>query len=340
MKLSNKLFGAFLASVLISLSSTAFAFTACQVTDIGGVDDKGFNATSWKGVQDAVAKHGIGSKLLESNAETDYVPNLNSFVSEGCDIIVSVGFLMGEATANAAKENPDSKFAIVDFAYDPTIPNVMGLIYNTDEAAFLAGYLAAGVSKTGIVVTFGGINIPPVTIFMDGFVAGVNHYNKTKGTNVTVLGWDPVSKEGLFTNNFSSLDDGRAFAQNLYDEGADIVMPVAGPVGLGSAALASELGTDSLKIIGVDVDQYVLDTKNQSVYLTTVERGMDATVLGAIESAKNGSFKGGVYVGTLANNGVRIAPYHDLSSSVSNGLNNEIKKLKSSIINGFLSVKN
>ena len=188
MKLSNKLFGAFLASVLISLSSTAFAFTACQVTDIGGVDDKGFNATSWKGVQDAVAKHGIGSKLLESNAETDYVPNLNSFVSEGCDIIVSVGFLMGEATANAAKENPESKFAIVDFAYDPTIPNVMGLIYNTDEAAFLAGYLAAGVSKTGIVGTFGGINIPPVTIFMDGFVAGVNHYNKTKGTNVTVLG--------------------------------------------------------------------------------------------------------------------------------------------------------
>jgi basic membrane protein A len=247
---------------------------------------------------------------------------------------------MGEATANAAKENPDSKFAIVDFAYDPTIPNVMGLIYNTDEAAFLAGYLAAGVSKTGIVGTFGGINIPPVTIFMDGFVAGVNHYNKTKGTNVTVLGWDPESKEGLFTNNFSSLDDGRAFAQNLYDEGADIVMPVAGPVGLGSAALASELGTDSLKIIGVDVDQYVLDTKNQSVYLTTVEKGMDATVLGAIESAKNGSFKGGVYVGTLANNGVRIAPYHDLSSSVSNGLNNEIKKLRSSIINGFLSVKN
>ena len=340
MKLSNKFFGAFIVSILIGLSSTAFAFTACQVTDIGGVDDKGFNATAWKGVQDAVAKHGIGSKLLESSAETDYVPNLNSFVAEGCDVIVSVGFLMGEATANAAKENPGSKFAIVDFAYDPTIPNVMGLIYNTDEAAFLAGYLAAGVSKTGIVGTFGGINIPPVTIFMDGFVAGVNHYNKTKATNVTVLGWDPVSKEGLFTNNFSSLDDWRAFAQNLYDEGADIVMPVAGPVGLGSAALASELGTDSLKIIGVDVDQYILDTKNQSVYLTTVEKGMDATVLGAIEAAKNGNFTGGVYVGTLANNGVRIAPYHDLASSVSNELNNEIIKLKSSIINGFLSVKN
>ena len=112
----------------------------------------------------------------------------------------------------------------------------------TDEAAFLAGYLAAGVSKSGVVGTFGGINIPPVTIFMDGFYHGVQHYNKTKGTSVQVLGWDPATKEGLFTNNFSNLDDGRAFAKNLNDEGADIVMPVAGPVGLGSAALATELG--------------------------------------------------------------------------------------------------
>ena len=125
---------------------------------------------------------------------------------------------------------------------------------------------------------------------MDGFVAGVNHYNKTKGTSVSVLGWDPASREGLFTNNFSSLDDGSAFAQNLYDEGADIVMPVAGPVGLGSAALASELGADNLKIIGVDVDQYVKDPKNQSVYLTTVEKGMDASVLSAIEMAKKDIF--------------------------------------------------
>ena len=140
--------------------------------------------------------------------------------------------------------------------------------------------------------------------------------------------------------DFSSLDDGRAFAQNLYDEGADIVMPVAGPVGLGSAALASELGTDSLKIIGVDVDQYVKDTKNKSVYLTTVEKGMDSSVLNAIEMAKKNIFTGGLYVGTLANNGVRIAPYHDQASAVSNSLNNEIIKLKSSIINGFISVKN
>ena len=161
--ITKKTISAAVVASLVGLSSAAHAFTACQVTDIGGVDDKGFNATAWKGVQDAVAKHGIDSKLLESKSETDYMPHLSSFVAEGCDVIVSVGFLMGEATATAAKENSSAKFSIVDFAYDPTTPNVVGQVFATDQAAFLAGYLAAGVSKTGIVGTFGGINIPPVT---------------------------------------------------------------------------------------------------------------------------------------------------------------------------------
>ena len=138
---------------------------------------------------------------------------------------------------------------------------MLGQVFATDEAAFLAGYLAAGISKTGMVGTFGGINIPPVTIFMDGFYYGVQYYNADKGTNVEVLGWDPKKQKGLFTDNFESLDDGRTFAQNLVDEGADIVMPVAGPVGLGSAALASELGADKLKIIGVDIDQFESDPR-------------------------------------------------------------------------------
>ena len=203
----------------------------------------------------------MASRAASSNrqAETDYEANINSLLGGGCDVIITVGFLLGDATKTAAEANPDQKFSIVDFAYDPTIPNVLGQVYATDEAAFLAGYLAAGMTKTGMLGTFGGINIPPVTIFMDGFVHGANYYNAQKGTDVTVLGWNPETREGLFTNNFESLDDGRAFAQNLYDEGADIVLPVAGPVGLGSAALADELGTDKLKIIGVDADLYLTD---------------------------------------------------------------------------------
>ena len=219
------------------------------------------------------------------------------------------------------------------------LPNVLGQVFATDEAAFLAGYLAAGVSKSGVVGTFGGINIPTVTIFMDGFYYGVQHYNKTKGTSVQVLGWDPAKKEGLFTNNFSNLDDGRAFAKNLHDEGADIVIPVAGPVGLGSAALAAELGVDALKIIGVDVDQYVTDPEHRGVYLTSVEKKMDSTVLAAIKAAMDGTFQGGVVVGTLKSGGVGLAPYHDLDAAVPAELKAEIEALSKGIIDGTINVK-
>ena len=330
-------FAALLAAT--AMAGPALAFKACQITDVGGVDDKGFNETAWKGMQDAQKELGVEAKLLESKAETDYEPNINSFLGEKCDMILTIGFLLGDATKKAAEANPDTKFSIVDFAYDPVIPNVLGQVYATDEAAFLAGYLAAGVSKSGVVGTFGGINIPPVTIFMDGFVHGVNYYNKQKGASVTVLGWDPAKKEGLFTNNFDSLDDGRAFAKNLHDEGADIVMPVAGPVGLGSAALASELGVDSLKIIGVDVDQYVTDPEHQGVYLTSVEKKMDATVVAAIKAAVDGSFAGGVTVGTLASGGVALAPYHDLDAAVPAELKAEIDAIAAGIKDGSISVK-
>jgi basic membrane protein A len=332
---------AFAAAAVLAVATwqpaPAAAFSACQITDTGGVDDKGFNQTAWKGVQDAEKELGVEGKLLESKAETDYEPNINSFIGQNCDIIVTVGFLLGDATKKAAEANPNQKFSIVDFAYDPTIPNVLGQVYATDEAAFLAGYLAAGVSKSGVVGTFGGINIPPVTIFMDGFLHGVNYYNKQKGKSVKVLGWD--GKEGLFTGNFNSLDDGRAFAKNLNDEGADIVMPVAGPVGQGSAALAAELGTDKLKIIGVDVDQTQTDPEHKAVFLTSVLKRMDSTTLSAIKSAQDGSFKGGVIVGTLKSGGVGIAPYHDLDSAVPAELKAEIEALSKGIQDGSVSVK-
>jgi basic membrane protein A len=327
------------AAWLGAMAGSAAAFTVCQVTDTGGVDDKGFNQTAWKGVQDAETQLKVQGKLLESKAETDYVPNINAFVAEKCDLIITVGFLLGDATKAAAEANPNIKFSIVDFAYDPTIPNVLGQVYNTDEAAFLAGYLAAGVSKSGVVGTFGGINIPPVTIFMDGFVRGVDYFNKQHGKSVKVLGWDPVKKEGLFTNNFDSLDDGKTFAKNLYDEGADIVMPVAGPVGQGSAALATELGPDKLKIIGVDVDQYDTDPEHKGVFLTSVLKRMDSTTVEAIKEAVDGTFKGGVVVGTLASGGVGLAPFHDLDGQVPADLKAELDKIAAGIKDGSISVK-
>jgi basic membrane protein A len=308
----------------------------CEVTDTGGVDDKSFNAAAWSGAQRAADDFDAEAKVLESQAETDYEVNINSFVDQGCDIIVTVGFLLGDATETAANANPDSNFAIVDYAYEAAPSNLKGLVFNTDEAAFLAGYLAAGVTETDKVGTFGGVNIPTVTIFMDGFANGVAYYNAQKGTSVEVLGWDPATQEGSFTNNFESLDDGRAFAQSLVDEGADIVMPVAGPVGLGSAQLASELGTFS--IIGVDVDQTVSDSGNAGVYLTSVMKGMDNAVYAAADEALNGTYTNDLYVGTLSNEGVSIAPYHDWDSKVPQELKDEVVQLRQDIIDGNVSV--
>ena len=332
-------FAALLAATALGTTAPAWAFKACAVTDTGGVDDKGFNQYTWQGVQDAAKKGGFDAKVLESKAETDYVPNLNSFVTEKCDVIVTVGFLLGDATKAAATANPGIKFSIVDFAYDPTIPNVLGQVYATNQAAFLAGYLAAATTKTSVIGTFGGINIgAPVTDFMDGFVWGVNYYNKQKGKSVKVLGWDPVKKQGLFTGNFDSLDDGKAFAKNLNDEGADIVMPVAGKVGQGSAALAVELGVDKLKIIGVDTDQYMTDPDHKGVFLTSVQKQVGSTSATAVTEAFKGTFKGGVLVGDLKSGGVGVAPFHDFDAAIPAALKAELAKISKGIIDGSIKV--
>ncbi len=311
------------------------AFKACEVTDTGGIDDKSFNATAWKGVEDARRQLGIEGKYLESQQQTDYEKNINAFIDEKCDIIITVGFLLGDATKAAAEKNPNVKFSIVDFAYDPTIPNVLGQVFSTDQAGFLAGYVAASVTKTGKIGTFGGIQIPTVTVFMDGFALGAKAYNEKHGTKVEVLGWDPVAQTGLFTGNFESTDDGRTMGQTLMDEGADIIMPVAGPVGLGTAAAAKERG--NTYIIGVDADWFLTNPDYADIILTSVLKNMDITTMAAIKSVQDGTFKGGVTVGTLENGGVGLAPFHDLESVVSKDVVAELDAVKADIIAGKLA---
>jgi len=303
-------------------------FRAGMVTDVGGIDDKSFNATSWHGMELARDELGIEVAYLESQQQTDYAANISQFIDQDYDIIITVGFLLGEDTATFAAQNPDTKFAIVDFAYDPTIPNVLGLTFATDEAAFLAGYLAAGMTKTGKVGTFGGIDIPPVTIFMVGFQNGVNYYNQQHGTNVEVLGMD------LYVGNFESTDDGRRAAEDLISEGADIIMPVAGPVGLGTAAAIQE--HPGTMLIGVDTDWCVSAAEYCNVTLTSVLKNMDVAVLEAVRQAYNGTFQGGVYVGTLANGGVGIAPFHEFESAVPADLQAELEQVRQGIIDGTI----
>jgi len=329
-----------LAAVMFAASvAPSFAFLACAVTDTGGVDDKGFNQYTWKGVQDAAKTAGGDSKVLESKADADYSPNIQSLIDAKCDIIVSVGFLMGDATKAAATAHPDTKFSIVDFAYDPTIPNVLGELFATNQGGFLAGYLAAGVSKSGVVGTFGGINIPhAVTDFMDGYAWGVQYYNKVKGKSVKVLGWDPAKQDGLFVGDFTSLDKAKDLAKSMTDEGADVIMPVAGGLGTAVGALATEMGPDALKVIGVDTDQYNTDPDHKGVYLSSVLKGVEVVTNDAVTEAAKGTFKGGVIVGDLKSGGVGLAPFHDLDAAVPADLKAELDKVKAGIVDGSIKV--
>jgi basic membrane protein A len=311
-------------------------FKACEVTDTGGVDDKSFNATAWKGAQDAAAQLDIEAKYLESKEVADFEKNINAFIAEKCDIIITVGFLLGDATKAAAEANPNMKFSIVDYGYSPVIPNVVGQAFQTDEAAFMAGYLAAGVTKTGKVGTFGGMQIPTVTIFMDGFARGVDYYNQVHGTSVVTLGWDAAADTGLFTNDFSDQQKGNEMAVSLMDEGADIIVPVAGPVGLGAAAAVKARG--NAYIIGVDSDWFLTAPDYADITLTSIMKLMDVTTFEVIKAAKDGTFKGGSVVGTLANGGVALAPFHNLDSMVSADLKAELDTVKAGILDGTIQM--
>jgi basic membrane protein A len=309
-------------------------FRAGMITDVGGIDDKSFNATSWQGMELAKQELGVEVAYLESQQQADYAANITQFIDQGYDMIVTVGFLLGDDTKKFAERNPNVKFAIVDFAYDPPIPNVLGLTFATDEAAFLAGYLAAGMTKTGKVGTFGGIKIPPVTIFMVGFEYGVNYYNQKHGTNVQVLGWSTAKDDGLFVGNFESTDDGRRAGEELIAEGADIIMPVAGPVGLGTAAAVKD--HPGTMLIGVDTDWCISAAEYCPVILTSVMKNMHIAVRDAIKMAKEGKFQGGVYVGTLANGGVGIAPFHEFDDKVPASLKAELEEIAKGIKDGTI----
>jgi len=315
-------------------SAAAVDYKACMVSDVGGIDDNSFNENAWKGMEDAQKALGIEVKFLESRAATDYEKNINQFVSEGCDMIVTVGFLLGDATKAAAEANPNIRFAIVDFAYDPALPNVEGLVYTTNEAAMLAGYVSAGMSKSGTMGTFGGINIGAgVTDFMDGFVAGANYYNKEAGKNVTVLGWDPVKKEGSFTGDFESLDNAKALTVPMLQEGADVILPVGGPIGGGAYTALQESAAEDYGI-GVDVDWVQSAPQYKDVLLTSILKKIDVSVAAAVERAVKDEAPQPVFVSTLANGGVDLGPYNEFDSKVPQELKDGVAALKAKIISG------
>jgi len=327
---------------LARAQARAAGFLGCMVTDTGGIDDRSFNASSWQGMLAAhAADHSITVKYLQSSSASDYVPNITSFERQHCGIIVTVGFLMATATQNAAKADSKQRFATVDYTY-PRMSNLLGIHYQTDQDAFLGGYLAAAMSKSGVVGTFGGIDIPTVTIYMTGFVAGVRYYDLHRHAHVKVLGWtpsksNPLDGTGIFTGSFTSQADGRLAATTLMHDGADIIFPVAGSVGLGAAAAVKAAGRPNY-MEWVDTDGCVSAPQYCGIFITSVTKGIVASVKAAVLAAAHGTFKGGNYNGTLANNGVGLSPFHDFAKRIPRSVQRELKVLQQGIIKGTISV--
>ncbi|NYG20559.1 basic membrane protein A [Agromyces hippuratus] len=324
--------------------SAAPDFLPCIVSDFGGFDDNSFNESSFNGITEAAEELGVEFKQAESKSEDQYESNVSSMVDQGCDFILTVGFALANATRDAAQDSPDTQFALIDSAlsnddFTPlTLDNVKPVLYDTAQAAYLAGYLAAGTTKTGTVATYGGLPFPSVTIFMDGFVDGVAKYNEVKGTDVKVLGWDKAAQDGTMAGSFDDINQGKTLTQGFIDQGADIILPVAGPLFQGSAQAIQDSGKD-VAIIGVDSDLFLTAPEFGEMYLTSVMKQMTAATKEIIVNAGNGDFSADPYIGTLENDGVGLAPLHDWESKVDPALMEEVEQLKTDIVSGEITVE-
>lgn len=314
-------------------------FKGCMVSDFGGFDDNSFNESGFNGLKKAESDLGIEAATAESTDAGDYTGNVDSMVQANCDLIVTVGFNLADATAEAADADAEQHFALIDSGVDPARDNVKPLLFNTQEAAFLAGYLAAGMSETGVVATYGGEPYPSVTIFMDGFVDGVAKYNEDNDASVKALGWDKDAQDGQFTNTFDEIGVGESTTEGFIANKADVILPVAGPVGEGSLSAASK--HDGVSVIWVDSDGYMQDNldKYKGLIMTSVMKEIGQSVFDVIEATASGSFSADPYVGTLENGGVSLAPFHDFEDKVPAELQTKIDDLKAQIVSGDLVVE-
>jgi basic membrane protein A and related proteins len=327
-----------------SSGTSGSKFLACMVVDTGGVDDHSFNQSSWQGMQEAAAADSgkIQVTYLPSTTSADYATDISTFIGRKCGVIVTVGFTMAAATEAAAKANPHQKFAIVDCSYASFCltgkkeSNIDQLVFNTVQDAFLGGYLAAGMSKTHVIATYGGENFGTVTIYEDGFWDGAKYYDQQHHTNTTVLGWDETTQKGDFIGSFTEPGEAQTLTNTYIGENADVFFPVAGGDGLGTAKAIQTANASGKHLLmeWVDTDGCVSAATYCNIMLTSVTKGLAEAVKTAVLSAANGSFKGGTYVGTLTNGGAVLSPYHDLATQVPASLQNEIKTLQTQIEEG------
>jgi basic membrane protein A len=270
------------------------AIKAGVVTDIGGLNDRSFNFLANKGLEDAEKDLGVEGRVLISKSNGDYVPNLTTLAQQKFDLSVSIGFLMGEATATVAGKLPNNNFAIVDFpaaGLKGKPQNVEGLLFKEQEAGYLAGYLAGLWAKDNdatTVSTVGGQKIPPVDHYIAGFQKGATDANPG------------IKTLNAYSQDFVDQAKCKEIALDQISQGSKVVFQVAGQCGLGALDAAKEKGVQG---IGVDADQAYLGDH----ILTSALKKVDVAVFDAIKRVQDGSFKGGTdVIATVENGGVGL----------------------------------
>jgi basic membrane protein A len=327
-------------------SDVVEGFLPCVVSGAspGGFQDKSFNQLSYEGLERAADELGIDFLDVRSTSSSDFAPNIQSLIDQNCTLVVTTGFDLGAAAGEAAAANPDIQFLTVDtivdedFDGDTDSPNIKPVIFDTAQAAFMAGYASASYSTSKIVGTFGGGNFSTVSIFMDGFAQGVDYWNEQKDDSVKVLGWDREKQDGLFTGSFVAGQEAINAAQGLVDQGADVLLPVGGEIYQSAASVIRDSGKD-IALLGVDADVFETDPTVGDLLLTSVLKAVDVGVEEAVLKAGVGEFDVTPFIGTLENEALGLAPFHDWESKVSPDLQGELDAIVAGIVDGSIPVE-
>jgi basic membrane protein A and related proteins len=295
------------------------------VTDVGEVDDKSFNQSAWEGVQLAVTELGAFSKYVETKDAKDYASNIGLFADKNYDVIVTVGFAMGDATLAAAAEYPEINFIGVDQGqWGGEVANVAGLIFPEDKAGFLAGALAAQVSETGTIAAVLGTDlVPPVVAFKEGYEAGALYINPDINLIST---YHPGGMDVAFTDP----EWGATTAKQAIDQGADVVFGAGGKTGNG--ALIEIASHEGVYCIGVDTDQWETVPEAHPCLITSAMKLITPGVFGLIQASVAGEFPGGNYFGTTG-----LAGFHDFDADVPQEVKDKLAEIDAGLLDGSIS---
>ncbi len=300
--------------------------SVCLVTDIGRVNDGTFNQYAYEGMLRAADEFDLDSTFIETTAQTEYQNNINTCLNEEFDIIITVGFLITDATHAAAAANPDIQFIGVDQFFADPLPNLVGIQYREDQAGFLVGALAALMSESGTIGGVYGIPIPPVVKFRNGYEQGARYINP----DINLL--------GVYIDDFNAADRGATAAEQLIGEGADVIFGAGGPTGSGAITRAAQQG---VYVIGVDADEYFTtfgegETPGSENLISSAMKRVDNGVYDMIALlVDGGSFpEGSLYVLSLENDGIAFAPAHD--SDVSEEITAQVEEIQAGLLDGSI----